>query len=149
DAKPETDNAEPLLVIPLGPKVMLTPGVAPEFDNSTRPRASVEYLVEPASLCRWTLAARGEKMEDLKKMELPALLRKVLETSTGEQVKTAAIQAQATAAQRAKLDPIVGDDLKDRTLRQMTKVAKWGLAETRDETGKRVEYRFKSTLPKD
>jgi hypothetical protein len=149
DVKPETDTTEPLLVVPLGKKLLLQPFLPPSFDTSPRPRASVEYPVDATNLCIWTLMMRGEKLEDLRKLTLPALLHKVLESSTPESVMAAAMDGQPTPGQKGKLVGITADVLKERTLRQLEKIEKWGLAETRDEGNKRVEYRFKSSITKD
>jgi hypothetical protein len=135
DEKPMTEEKEPPLEeVGIGDSIILTPPDETAFDTGPRPRAAVEFQVEPAILAR--AAAQLT----------PAELRKVLPSVAAgkdEKALEALIERDISLSLAALAAKGKGEVAAREALSKFTKIKKWGLGETKPDE----EYRFKVYLP--
>ncbi len=135
DEKPMPDEKEPPLEeVAIGDLITVTPPGETGFDTGPRPRAAVEFQLEPAILAR---AAAQLTPETLRKI-LPSVA-----AGKDEKVLEALIEKDISLSLAALAAKGKGEVAALEALSKVGKIKKWGLGETKQDE----EYRFKVLIP--
>jgi hypothetical protein len=130
----ESDKEPPLEEVVIGDSIIITPVDETAFDTGPRPRAAVEFPLEPGIIIR---AAAKLGPEDLRKV-LPSVA-----AGKDEKVLQALIERDVTLSLAALAAKGKGEVAALEALSKFAKIKKWGLGETKQDE----EYRFKVYIP--
>ena len=140
----EQPKVEPLGIVPIGKKIVFRPDQPPRLDTSARPRATVEFPVDPSVLARNVAAIIAKDPKNAPERSLPQALLTILD-SVGDNELQSRVVALEPAAMKEVAEKTDAKLLKHNIENFVRNPAiKWGLGEN----GVNEEYRFKVSIKK-